>query len=122
MLKAINLSQNEGKNLIIEGVHATPKLFESISYDKIGFFLDVSDEDLIKRYDLKNEKRSKKNFGWYDNFDVIKVISKHLKESSNNKRIIVFENKKIKDSVDFMIDRIKDSGILGRRSVAENEQ
>ena len=64
LLKAVNLTQEEGKDIIIEGVHATPKLFNSITYkNKIGFFLDVSEKELIKRYDQKNEKRSKKKLG-----------------------------------------------------------
>ena len=98
---------NKG-DIIIEGIHATPKLFSLIkTKKKIGFFLKVDDMERKIRYDLKNKKRLEKNLLWYENSDVISILGKCLEEKSKEKKFVIVENNDLGNSLNYIKTKIK---------------
>lgn len=108
LLKIIEITEKEGKNIIIEGVHATPRLYSLIeTKNKISFFLNINESSRLMRCDVKNSKRKVKNTDWYNNSDVISFLNYYLKEESEKNGIIIIDNINMRNSLDFIISSIK---------------
>lgn len=107
LLEMIKLAEEKGKNIIIEGVQATPEFFDSIPVkEKVGIFLTLSDkEEHRKRFMLKNSKRSITNKGWLDNHDIIRAINIYLLAQASKPRegFYVIENDSMEETIEKII-------------------
>jgi 2-phosphoglycerate kinase len=91
----ISKAREEGRDLIIEGAHILPFNYELLDIEGFNVYpilLQVNnDEQLLNRYDLKNNSRIVKYDGWKSNFDIIRYNEKqtlsHIKQP--NKLIII---------------------------------
>ncbi len=108
LLKIIEITEKEGKNIIIEGVHATPRLYSLIeTKNKISFFLNIDESNRLVRCDIKNSKRKVKNTDWYNNADVISFLNSYLKKEAVKNNVNIIDNLNLKDSINFIISSIK---------------
>ncbi|MBS3066981.1 AAA family ATPase [Candidatus Pacearchaeota archaeon] len=118
LLKIIEITEKEGKNIIIEGVHATPRLYSLIeTKNKISFFLNINESSRLVRCDVKNSKRKVKNTDWYNNSDVISFLNSYLLSQSMKNEVVIIYNNNIKYSLEFMIKCVKEKIIT--RGVSE---
>jgi|SRR3989344_5778869 len=104
LIELIEISKSKGETIIIEGIHATPRLYSKLKDKKIGFFLTINKEERIRRFDLKNLKRTEKNRGWYENIDAISVIEDYLKLNSQKNKMIIIDN----NIIDHTIKKIRE--------------
>jgi len=108
LLKIIEITEKEGKNIIIEGVHATPRLYSLIeTKNKISFFLNIDESNRLVRCDIKNSKRKVKNTDWYNNSDVISFLNSYLKKEAVKNNVNIIDNLNLKDSINSIIYSIK---------------
>ncbi|MDD5418207.1 MAG: AAA family ATPase [Candidatus Nanoarchaeia archaeon] len=100
---------HEKKHIIIEGVQATPKLFDMIKSDeKMGFYLKIPEkEEHLGRFELKNLMRREKNSKWYANYNSITLIEEHLLKLAENSGFKIINNNSIDETIVKIISSIK---------------
>ena len=92
------------KIVIVEGVQATPKIFERIPGEKKGFLL-VNDEKVnLKRLESKNSKRTNPHNLFFEHYDVIKILQEHLKKQALSQGFEIIENKDSDKTADRIVE------------------
>jgi len=110
LLYLIKKSENEGRDLIIEGVHLIPEFIsylKDVDMDITYCYLYLEKrEEHIRRFDLKNNKRKFFHTKWYDNYDTIKIIDSFNLKEARLRDLSVLEN----NDLDFSLKMIS-SGV-----------
>lgn len=108
LLRMIEISQHEGKKIIVEGMQITPEIFSRIeTEEKYGFFLDIpSKKEHFIRFDLKNMRRTKNNNKWYENYDIISILNSFLKKECKKNNIVMINNTSFNETIRKMIETL----------------
>ncbi len=87
-----NLSRQRLQTVIVEGVQATPKVFQKIVGEKIGFFLVNDEKTHRSRLHSKNRKRTNPHNLFTEHYDVIQIINQHLTKQAKKNGFIIIKN------------------------------
>jgi len=107
----INKSEKEGRSMILEGVHLIPEILDYLKLnnsDIFYFYLYIKEkEEHLKRFDLKNKKRSIFHEKWYSNYEDIKIIEENNLEEAKKRALKVIENSSFKETWSQIITQLK---------------
>ena len=94
ILAMIKESSRAYKNIVIEGVHVTPRLYRRVKAKKIACYLDLPGRVRHwQMFDSKNRARGEYNIKWYENYDVIKIINNYAKERCQRAGFKIIKNR-----------------------------
>jgi 2-phosphoglycerate kinase len=107
----IKKSENEGRDLIIEGVHLIPEFIsflKDVDMDIRYYYLYLDKrEEHIRRFDLKNHKRRFFHTKWYDNYDTIKIIDAFNVKEAISRNLSLLENNNLDSSLSIISSGVK---------------
>ena len=112
LLSISKIAEEKGKTIIIEGVQAIPNFFKKLKCKKIGFYLYLNDEkEHIRRFKLKNKKRVIKNNGWFENFEIIRLLDSYMVSLASEAGMQVIDNSNFFRTINEIVKNLND-GIL----------
>ena len=112
----INKSKQEGRDLIIEGVHLMPQILDYIPKENseiIYIYLYLEDKnEHFSRFDSKNKKRKIFHDAWYSNYETIKIIDNYNLFNSKSRNLFTLENSDLNTSIIKIFNRLNNEILL----------
>ena len=104
IIHLIKQAEKEGRDIILEGVHLIPEIFDKIknstSQEVHYFLLHLKDKkEHFKRFDYKNEKRTIFHYTWYSNFENMKLIDNWLRNEAAKRGLNIIENNNLPETI-----------------------
>ena len=105
----IQRAQNEGYNIVIEGIHLAPG-FLTTGQGVFHFLLDVPDEEVHRaRLHSRASDTIRKASYYLDNLDKIQTIQEYLFEQAKKNDVPILINEKFEKTVREIINQIIDT-------------